>query len=372
MPAYFDESGREAQSRLTVASSLKCDSLRRNISLNEIPSLAGLRAFAALTVVLCHVVSPLYSGRSAVTLFFVLSGFLITLRLLDELRTRHTISILRFYARRARRLLPAYYLWLFFVILLLTGRITGEIAAAAFYVSDYYAAWVREGIISHTWSLAVEEQFYLLWPAVLLSLCRFRAGMRNRILVFAILAIQLARFILGARYPIYFYYSFEVRLDALLVGCAMAIWLTEGWRIPGFLLARGAWLVPVAGLCLNNFLPLPWLHATADTVAAYCSAALIIQTIHSTPFILNNRIAAALGAWSYSLYLYHVLVRWIYMQLVQGASDGSVTVHGWRNRIAVIALSIVASWASYRFVELPWLRRRSAPDLVPAPLAVAQ
>jgi peptidoglycan/LPS O-acetylase OafA/YrhL len=72
-------------------------------------------------------------------------------------------------------LLPAYYLWLFFVVLLLTVRVTGEIAAASFYVSDYYADWVREGIISHTWSLSVEEQFYLLWLAALIALCRFRA-----------------------------------------------------------------------------------------------------------------------------------------------------------------------------------------------------
>jgi peptidoglycan/LPS O-acetylase OafA/YrhL len=364
MPVYLAESVDEARSNPAA------DSLRRNISLKEIPSLAGLRAFAALTVVLCHVVSPLYPGRQAVTLFFVLSGFLITLRLLNELRTRDTIHILRFYARRARRLFPAYYLWLFFAILLLTGRVTGEIAAASFYVSDYYAAWVREGMISHTWSLSVEEQFYLLWPAVLIALCKFRAGIRNRFLVFAILAVQLARLALGARYSTYFYYSFEVRLDALLVGCAMALWLTEGRPIPGFLLARWAWIVPVAGLCLSSFLPLAWWHRSANTIAAYCSAALIVQTVHSAPFILNNRVAGALGAWSYSLYLYHVLVRWVYMRLVPGAGDGGLSVHGWVNRLAVIALSLLAAWASYRFVELPWLRRNPAPDSLPARLAV--
>jgi hypothetical protein len=90
MPICFFESKDEVRSSLTAAFP------RRNILLKEIRSLAGLRAFAALSVVLCHVVSPLYPGRQAVTLFFVLSGFLITLRLLDELRTCRTIHILRF------------------------------------------------------------------------------------------------------------------------------------------------------------------------------------------------------------------------------------------------------------------------------------
>jgi peptidoglycan/LPS O-acetylase OafA/YrhL len=351
---------------------LRDDALRRNMALREIPSLAGLRAFAALTVVFCHVVSPLYPGRQAVTLFFVLSGFLITLRLLEELKTRRTIGILRFYARRARRLLPAYYVWLFFVVLLLTGRITGEIAAASVYVSDYYAIWVREGIISHIWSLSVEEQFYLLWPAGVVALSRLRPGVRNRILIFAILAVQLARLALAARYPTYFYYAFEVRLDALLIGCFMALWLTEGRPISRFLFTRWSWLISVAGLCLSSFLPQPWLHATATTIAAYCSAALIIQTVTWVPAVLNNRITKALGAWSYSLYLYHVLVRWVYMALVPSANDGSHTVHGWINRFAVIALSILASWTSYRFIELPWLRHRPAPEAMPGGLAIAQ
>ena len=94
--------------------------LRSNVLLREIPSLSGLRAFAALTVVTCHVVSPLFPGRQAVSLFFVLSGFLITLRLLDELETNGMIDIRAFYVRRVWRLLPAYYVFLLLVVLLLT------------------------------------------------------------------------------------------------------------------------------------------------------------------------------------------------------------------------------------------------------------
>lgn len=146
--------------------------LAGNLRLAEIPSLSGLRAFASVTVVLCHVVSPSVPGPYAVTLFFALSGFLITTLLCGEMAATGTVDIRAFCIRRARRLLPAYYVWLAAVVLLLTDRITPEIGAAALYLSDYFNAWIKQGPISHTWSLSVEEHFYLLWPIVLLTWSR--------------------------------------------------------------------------------------------------------------------------------------------------------------------------------------------------------
>jgi peptidoglycan/LPS O-acetylase OafA/YrhL len=96
----------------------------------EIPSLSGLRAIASLAVVFTHVTGIGAPGKQAVT-----------------------INIWAFYSRRARRLLPAYYVWLTAVIVLMTGRITQEMGAAALYLSDYFNAWVKQGIISHTWFL---------------------------------------------------------------------------------------------------------------------------------------------------------------------------------------------------------------------------
>jgi peptidoglycan/LPS O-acetylase OafA/YrhL len=343
--------------------------LRRSILLREIPSLAGLRALASLSVVLCHVVAVRFPGRQAVTLFFVLSGFLITLLLRAEIERLGTINILAFYGRRARRLLPAYYVFLFAVVLLLTGRVTAEIAAAAAYLSDYYSAWVNQGLISHTWSLSVEEHFYLVWPAVLLCVNGWKA--KYRVMFAAIAAVQIARLVLGDRYPIYFFYSFETRLDALLMGCALALWVKDELPLPRFLFSRRGWVIPLAGLLVCDFLPLFWMRAAGDTVGAWCSAAIIIQTINRPPAVLNNRVTSALGAWSYSLYLWHVAVRWVYMSLVQSADGGGFVVHGWVNRMAVIALSITVAWASHTYVERPFLRGAGKAS-APAPdLAVA-
>jgi peptidoglycan/LPS O-acetylase OafA/YrhL len=345
--------------------------LSSNIALREIPSLSGLRAFASLTVLVFHVVTHRLPGRQAVTLFFVLSGFLITLRLLDELKLSHKINILGFYLRRARRLLPAYYVWLLLTMVLLTGRVTSEIAAAAAYASDYYAAWVREGLISHAWSLSVEEQFYLLWPALLLFLSRVRSGSRYPAMFAVIAAVQLARLFLGARYPLYFNYSFEVNLDALLMGCSLALWLKDGRHVPAFLFSRWSWAISVAGLGICGFLPEFWLNSAANTIAAYCSAALIIRTVHTPPAILNNSVAHALGSWSYGLYLYHVLVIRVYVHLVPGSSGGGFFVLGWTNRLVVIVLSIAAAWFSFEYVESPWLRRQRTRDPGPAQLAAS-
>lgn len=327
------------------------DSVRRA----EIPSLSGLRAVASLGVVFTHVTAIEVPGKLAVTLFFVLSGYLITTLLSSELAATGSIRIWAFYVRRARRLLPAYYVWLVAVIVLLPHRITQETAAAALYVSDYFNAWVKRGIISHAWSLSVEEHFYLLWPIVLLKCSNTRYF--RQILVAVFVAVQIARAALAAAHPIYFYYSFEVRVDALLIGCVMALWAKNGGTLPNLLTARLSWLLPVGGLVLCNFMPDAVFSSVGDTVGAWCSALLIAQVVASPPRFLNNRITDYLGARSYSLYLYHILVRWVYVVIVPG-SNGGFSVHGFMNQVAVSVLSIGAASFSYRYIEQPFLKKR--------------
>src|SRR5262245_54776854 len=152
------------------------------------PALDGLRGVAVLAVFFFHVHAPLppYGGYLGVDAFFVLSGFLITGLLLDEARVTGTIRVGAFYLRRVRRLLPALLL-LLAAYLAVMPSIRPEVDQwtpalyAGLYVSDYARAFLGEiGLLSHTWSLSVEEHFYLLWPFAVLWLAR-RASL-NRVL----------------------------------------------------------------------------------------------------------------------------------------------------------------------------------------------
>ncbi|MGA2715089.1 MAG: acyltransferase [Bryobacteraceae bacterium] len=287
-----------------------------NLRLAEIPSLSGLRAFASVTVVLCHAVSPIFPARHAVTLFFALSGFLITTLLCREMAATGAIDIRAFYFRRARRLLPAYYVWLVAVMLFMTGRITPEIGAAALYLSDYFNAWVKEGPISHTWSLSVEEHFYLLWPIVLLTWSRAKYFVPT--IAALIVLVQVARSAFAAAYPLYFFYSFEAKIDALLLGCVLGLWASNGGVLPTFLANRLFLLLPVGGFVWLAALPGNRMLTVGDTAAAYFSVLLIANVVASPPVILN------------------------------------FSVHGWTNQAAVVLLSIGAASVSYSYVERPF------------------
>src|SRR3954466_15039972 len=151
------------------------------------PDIEGLRAIAIVAVLLCHAGIPfLAGGYVGVDVFFVISGFLITRLLVGEMDRTGSISLLRFYARRARRLLPLTLVVLAVVALLSAlllspvrdKEVAGDIVSSALYVAnwhfaaqsvDYFAQGVEPSPLQHLWSLAVEEQFYLAWPALLLG-----------------------------------------------------------------------------------------------------------------------------------------------------------------------------------------------------------
>ena len=162
------------------------------------PDLEGLRAVAVGLVLLYHAAVPGFSGGYVgVDVFFVLSGFLITGLLLREVRRTGTVSLPNFYARRARRLLPASALVLLVTVVasffmmppLRVPDVAGDAAAAAMYVSnmrfafqatDYLQAELAPSPILHFWSLGVEEQFYIFWPAIVLLATRGRGDARRR------------------------------------------------------------------------------------------------------------------------------------------------------------------------------------------------
>ena len=153
-----------------------------------LPGLDGMRALAVIAVMIYHA-NPqwLPGGFLGVEVFFVISGYLITLLMMNERERTGGMSILRFYGRRARRLLPALFLMMFLITTYTAvlrpealGKLRGDLLAGTFYVTNWYQIWVGQGYtaagdfapLRHLWSLAVEEQFYLLWPLVMIFLLR--------------------------------------------------------------------------------------------------------------------------------------------------------------------------------------------------------
>jgi peptidoglycan/LPS O-acetylase OafA/YrhL len=196
------------------------------------PALDGLRALAVMLVLLHHCEVPLFHGGSyGVDLFFVLSGFLITSLLRDEAIRSGRIDIKRFYLRRAVRLWPALILMLALYAMAAPwffqkANVGLDVLLAGLYLSDYsFAFWHVPDYLRHTWSLAVEEHFYLLWPAVIIITARWD-GRRLAVLFLTLAVIvTLWRFMQLVAFDDWWYriyFSFDTRSSGLIVGAAAA------------------------------------------------------------------------------------------------------------------------------------------------------
>ena len=224
----------------------------RSPRLVYIPALDGLRALAVMAVLLYHGgVNWIPGGFLGVDVFFVISGYLITSLLLRDWSEHGSIQLGRFYVRRARRLLPALFLMLGVVSLYslvflpdTVAELRGAVIATLVYVENwhlishdvsYFVSAGRPSLLRHVWSLAVEEQFYLLWP-LLFSLLLARWGRRSRSLLRVILGGALVSAVLMAvqyqRYgdPSRVYFGTDTRASTLLIGAALAIVWTP-WRL---------------------------------------------------------------------------------------------------------------------------------------------
>jgi peptidoglycan/LPS O-acetylase OafA/YrhL len=348
----------------------------------------------------------LRGGYLGVDVFLVLSGFLITGQLLSEWDRTGRVSLTRFYLRRAYRLLPAFWLLALVgvtVVVLLGVGTPGErseflasLAASMLYVNNYFQV-VRQntgaGWLGHTWSLSLEEQFYLLWPLVLVALCR-RPRLARRlplVLLGGVVAVALWRNLLavlgvsGTR----IYFGLDTRADALLVGCALAAWLraarrganTEGelglaWRrrlhrvttvtVAAGPLALG--LLAVATVVApNGWGPEPTaLSRGGYTVVALLAGTLVLALEQGTRKSWLFRLLAVpplgwLGRISYGFYLWHfpVVAHW--------GGDLTGALGPWPAVLVVGLVSLALAATSYYVVERPILRRRpSMPGLRPA------
>ena len=234
----------EVETLSATANSLQLNTTPSWVWRGTVPCLNGLRAFAILCVIASHVHESESSwsiGHFGVTSFFVISGFLITLLLLRERRATSTVSLSAFYIRRVLRILPAYFA-LLFVTALLAGagliRISGLTWAAVLTYTSCFVTLSISTALAHTWSLSVEEHFYLLWP-ILLS--RVNLKWSGSLVAVYVVAAPLIRYELtGSHLPaLDINYSSIVQMSSIGTGCLLALLVTraERFRAASFFLS---------------------------------------------------------------------------------------------------------------------------------------
>jgi len=346
--------------------------LQSKLSLSHIPALDGIRAIAVFLVIFYHFGFAWAPGGLGVTMFFVLSGFLITWLLLKENEKHGDVSLKGFYLRRILRIFPAFYVyWTGLVfLLLLKGKdvLWPHAISSFFYVSNYYNAIMGDpnNGFSHTWSLAIEEQFYLLWPPAFVLLRKDLKKM-TRFLVILIGAVWLHRLVLYFIFHVdqaYFYASFDTRMDALMVGCLFATLLKRGalysfWRAlcSNFFMVL---LVAAALLCSMRFghLLLPrYRDVVAFAIDTILIALLMVQLIsfsnHFCARWIESPLMRFLGRISYSLYLYQQITLDLAHKVF--ANQSVVT-----QLLAAVAVTVTAASFSYYVIERPFLKLKDA------------
>jgi peptidoglycan/LPS O-acetylase OafA/YrhL len=337
----------------------------------NIPSLDGLRAVSIGMVIVGHlfhrkvnefrgverIVSRMIANADlGVSIFFVISGFLITTLLLMELRDRARIDLRRFYIRRSFRIFPAFYVYLLALLLLgLAGMVTivpKTWMSAALYLRNYWPPLEGSGdwITAHTWSLAVEEQFYLLWPLAFTVLGRRRSTFLAAALIVLFPISRVATYWAFPAARPDLGYMLHTRGDGLMMGCLLALVVDQPWcrRLRERLYDWHAPALAIVFLLIgSNVLHLRfggWYLLPAGYTAEAFAVVLVLAWLVDRPTtalgrILNHPAVKHVGVISYSLYLWQQLfAAW----------------HGWW-RVPAIFL---AAEASYRLVERPCLRLR--------------
>jgi len=381
--------------------------------LGRIPALDGVRALGIVLVLFFHGgFAWAGGGFFGVDVFFVLSGFLITGLLVSEFRQNGGIGLARFWGHRVRRLVPALLVMLAGVALYglflapsdTLGQLRGDALATLLYVNNwhqvaggqgYFAALNTPQPLLHTWSLSIEEQFYLIWPLVVLGILRWSRSLRTLLVVTVAGAIASA-----TAMAVLFgdgsgesraYYGTDTRAQALLIGAALAVALAHplprrraGW-VPTASLVRpvalsaaaratlvavgGAGLATVVVLSVVDSSATAWIYRGGFGVVALATAGLIacVALVPGSPWAraLSLRPVRYVGAISYGLYLFH----WPIFVVVDHARTG---LDGWALFALRVGLSFALAAVSFRYLEMPVRRGvlRGWRAWVSAPLAV--
>lgn len=328
----------------------------------------GLRAVAVLPVILFHAGFSVFSGGYVgVDVFFVISGYLITSILISELE-QNNFSIARFYERRARRILPALFLVMFACLpfaymWMLPSQLTDfaqSLIAVVFFASNvlfwredgYFAAAAELKPLLHTWSLAVEEQYYLLFPIFLLLLWRFG---RQRVL-WTVMAVAVASLLLAEwgwrNMPSANFYLAPTRAWELLAGSICAF-MTVGkpQRSSNMLSAAGLAMIVFAIFVYDEETPFPSVYALVPVVGTML---IILFAAQGTwvARLLSLRAFVGIGLISYSAYLWH-------QPLFAFARLLSLTEPGHLLMGALAVASLLLAWATWYWVEQPFRKRAS-------------
>jgi peptidoglycan/LPS O-acetylase OafA/YrhL len=404
MTATADASGTPTRASTRPTARVQRRPARNDISrVPYLPGLDGMRAIAVVAVMVYHA-NPdwLPGGYLGVEVFFVISGYLITLLLISEKERTSTVDMKQFWIRRARRLLPA----LFTMMIALTiwtslferdalGKLRGDVIAALFYVSNWYQIWTGAGYtaanefapLRHLWSLAVEEQFYVVWPLVMFAL--LRGGSRriadiSRWLVLAALGITIVTALVYTSGPIgtpevtpdaywslfgrdiskfdWSYLGTFSRAAGLLLGAAFAMVWRPVAVMRGPLRTKGRLLDVVA---LVGFLALvamfwwmwligpdggnPFLFRGGFLLCAVATLMMVAGVTHeraATSKALSIPVLLWIGTRSYGLYLYH----WPIYQVIRDIAGNHLKLYEF---VFAMVLTGIVTELSYRFIETP-------------------
>jgi len=330
-----------------------------------LPSLDGMRFLAVILVVFYHggITIPIADG---VTFFFVLSGFLFAWLLDREYASTGTIQLKKFYIRRIIRIFPAFYCAIALTIvgkLALGNQVDYEHAVwSGLFAGNYFNALNDHPAsgFAHFWSLAVEEQFYLIWPITFLLLARLGRRVLIGALCLSIVVVCSWRswlYLVEGSGSAYVYNAFECRFDSLAIGCLCGMLIRSPWFRGGIRRLCRVGIEPcfvMLILCFSTQIPENWHYSLGMTVDSFLLALLILQFIqlgdHALWKWLNRPQLRFLGTLSYSAYLLH---SW---GLAIGSKLTFVPLIG-QILIALVATMMLA-YVQYRLVERPALALR--------------
>jgi peptidoglycan/LPS O-acetylase OafA/YrhL len=324
------------------------------------PSLDGLRGVAVLLVVLAHTLPGIQGFTLGVDIFFVLSGFLITRLVIDELsRTGHA-SLRRFYIRRVFRLFPALFVFLAAVLIWTQlfapqagiAMVHGTVLSGLLYVENWHIIAVGQvgstvfprDPAAHTWSLSVEEQFYLVWPILLILAWKWKG--KRAALALAVFGLVAA---IGDTFGLAWfgttvgrvYFGSDTRAAQLLAGCCVAL-LAHCRLLPR--VPRPASAAALAALLVIAVFPFPLIYQ--QTATALCGGLLIAGLSQHELWPLATVRARWLGQRSYAVYLWHPFIGVIlFYQLHVGDGLGML--------VGVLLPSLFVADITYRWVESP-------------------
>jgi peptidoglycan/LPS O-acetylase OafA/YrhL len=354
------------------------------VSMHRIPSLDGLRALSILLVLGLHSLQRLeftrhvpwmwaaiFNGATGVYIFFVISGYLITSLLLHEHEKRGSISLRGFYFRRAMRILPPLYAYIAVLALLgWAGRLAinkRDILSALFFVHDYVSSFMWS--LEHFWSLSIEEQFYFLWPCLLLYFLR-RPGPEGRTkaawIAIAIILIspfiRVFSFTVAKHTILHNSYGFHGHADSLMFGCLVA--LVQGTPVFEriYTYVTRIWWIPPAVILLSDCLSARfqnyWDFPLGLTVCGAAISFFLLWCVRNPTSavgrLLNSRPVVHLGVLSYSIYIWQTLFLNYDNQSVFGPSLSLLYTFPF----SWLAILVVAELSHY-LIERPSLRLRN-------------